>query len=250
MIPDDFELMAYVDGELDARSSKRIAEAVEADPALQAKVDALIESRAVARAAYAPTQEAPLSPALQDMMDDLEAGLESQNDAPAWQSADASPSGGAGMLSWARHRAAAMTAMGVAVGALATWTLMPQTQTEAFLTLTEATGTRLSDRAQRALSQTPAGENVDGFTVQTSFVSGAGRSCRQFTLVDQDGIACLDASEWHLVILTDIAGSSDFQAAGGTDPLAVATAGLGVSRILSDEEEAAQIAQNWRRQSD
>lgn len=248
MIPDDFELMAYVDGELDARSSKRIAEAVEADPALQAKVDALIESRAVARAAYAPTQEAPLSPALQDMMDELEAGLESHSDAPVWQSADASPSGGAGMLSWARHRAAAMTAMGVAVGALATWTLMPQT--EAFLTLTEESGPQLSDRAQYVLSQTPAGEDVDGFSVQASFVSGEGRSCRQFTLSSQAGIACFDADDWHLVILADAPGNGDFQAAGGSDPLAVAAAALGVARVLSDEEEAAQIAQNWRRQED
>lgn len=248
MIPDDFELMAYVDGELDARSSKRIAEAVEADPVLQAKVDALIESRAVARAAYAPTQEAPLTPALQDMMDDLEAGLESQSDAPVWQSADASQSGGAGMLSWARHRVAAMTAMGVAFGALATWTLMPESET--FLILTAANGPQLSDRAQKVLSQTPAGEVVDGFSVQTSFVSGEGRSCRQFTIVDQAGIACSDAGEWHLVILADTPANSDFQAAGSTDPLAVATAGLGVVSVLTDEEEAAQIAQNWRRQVD
>ena len=59
MTPDDFELMAFVDGELDAQTSKRVAEAVEADPALRAKVDALIESRDVARAAYAPAEDAP-----------------------------------------------------------------------------------------------------------------------------------------------------------------------------------------------
>lgn len=248
MIPEDFELMAYVDGELDAQSSKRVAEAVEADPVLQAKVDALIESRAVARAAYAPTQDAPLSPALEGMMEDLRAGLEEEGDAPAWQVADDSQSGGSAVLSWTRRRVAAMTAMGVAVGALATWALMPQTQPQSFLIMTEANGAMLSERAQSVLSQTPAGEAVNGLTVKTSFVSSEGESCRQFTLSKQAGIACRDANAWRLVILTNLSSGGDFQAAGGTDPLAVAAAGLGVSRVLSDEEEAAYIAQNWRPQ--
>ena len=50
MTPDDFELMAYVDGELDAAASKRVAEAIDADSALRVKVEALIESRAIAKA--------------------------------------------------------------------------------------------------------------------------------------------------------------------------------------------------------
>nr|WP_070959855.1 hypothetical protein [Hyphomonas sp. Mor2] len=246
MTPDDFELMAYVDGELDAQTSKRVAEAVDADPVLRAKVDALIESRDVARAAYAAAEEAPLSPALKEMMNELREDLDAQDPDPVWQGSSSDLSGGASVMSWARYRLAAMTSMGVVLGAAAAWMLFSQNQSHPFLILTDANDVSLSGHAQRVLSETPAGQGGEGLSVQASFMSEQGAACRQFELSNKAGIACLDQQEWQLVILTDLPNQGQFQAAGGSDALALATAKLGVSKVLTEEEEAARIANGWQ----
>jgi len=246
MIPDDFELMAYVDGELDAQSSKRVAEAVEADPALQAKVDALITSRDVAKAAYAPAEAAPLSSALSETLATLEQELQAPERDIAALSPEQISSGGAGMISWVQDRFAVMIGLGFAGGALAAWTMMSQLQPEPFLILTETNDVTLSGHAQQLLSETPSGRAIDGVSVQTSFRSDDGRACRQFTLSNQAGIACLDQQVWTLIILTDAPSNTEFQAAGGSDALAVATANLGVSKVLSADEEAALIENEWQ----
>lgn len=246
MIPDDFELMAFVDGELDGPSSKRVAEAVEADPALQAKVDALIASRDAARAAYAPAEEAPLSPALNEMMSALEQDLAASEQDMAGHSLEHGSSGGAGILAWAQTRIAAMTGLGFAGGALAVWMMMSQLQPEPFLVLTEANDVTLSSQAQRMLTEVPAGRAINGVSVQTSFVSGDGAVCRQFAASNQVGIACLDQQVWNLIILTEAPSETEFQAAGDSDALAAATAKLGVSKVLSAEEEAARIENSWQ----
>ncbi|NQY96642.1 MAG: hypothetical protein HRT82_05735 [Henriciella sp.] len=246
MTPDDFELMAFVDGELDAQTSKRVAEAVEADPALRAKVDALIESRDVARAAYAPAEDAPLSPALKEMMDGLQADLDAPEPVRAWQGVSDGMGSGAGVLSRTRYRLAAMTSVGVALGAAAVWMLFQQAQPQSLLILSEAGELALSDRAQRILDETPSGHNAHEFSVQASFVSENGAACRQFEVTDKAGIACLDQQDWKLVVLTDLPDEGLYQAAGGTDVLAVATAELGVAKVLTKEEEAARIANDWQ----
>lgn len=246
MIPDDFELMAYVDGELDAQTSKRVAEAVEADPALRAKVEALIESRDVARAAYGAAAAAPLSPALSEMMDDLRQDLKTPEQAPVWSTPDSLSSGSAGLLSWGQSRIAALTGIGFVVGAAAVWIGMSQIQPNSVLVLTDTNELVLSSQAQRLLSETPAGGQLDSIHVQTSFLASDGTACRQFTASDRTGIACLDQQSWRLVILTDTPNDTQFQAAGGSTALAVATARLGVSKVLSEEEEAARIENGWR----
>lgn len=246
MIPDDFELMAYVDGELDAQTSKRVAEAVEADPALQAKVAALIESRDVARAAYGAAAARPLSPALSEMMTDLRQELDAPEQAPVWSTPGSTSPGGAGLLSWGRTRIAALTGIGFAAGAMAVWMSLSQMQPDSILILTDTHEMVLSSQAQRLLAETPAGTQLDGIHVQTSFLASDGTACRQFTVSDQTGIACLDQQAWRLVILTDTPSDTQFQAAGGSNALAVATAELGVTKVLSAEEEAARIENGWQ----
>lgn len=246
MSPDDFELMAYVDGELDAQTSKRVAEAVDADPDLRAKVDALIESRDVARAAYASTEESPLSPALDEMMAGLREDLDAPDPEPSWPASDSGLSGGATVMSWSRRRLAALTGMGAVIGAFAAWMLTSQFQPQPLLILTDTNEAALSNHAQRVLNETPAGHDRDGLSVQVSFVSEDGAACRQFVVSTQAGIACLAGTEWHLVILSDAPDEAQFQAAGGSDALAIATAELGVLKVLSEEEEAARISNGWQ----
>ena len=246
MIPDDFELMAYVDGELDPQTSKRVAEAVEADPALREKVEALIASRELARAAYSPAEAAPLSPALDDMMKDLGEALAQPDIAPDWQSAGARVSGLTGFMAWARPVPAAMVAIGIAAGALMTWAVLQQTQPRPFLSVSQSSGTILSAQAQQALNSTPTNEVAYGADMVATFITDAGETCRQFELADQVGIACRDQESWHLVVLAAQPDQDQFRPAGATEPLAAFTAQLGVQKVLSESEEAALIASSWR----
>lgn len=246
MTPDDFELMAFVDGELDPKTSKRIAEAVDDDPVLQAKAEALAASRDVARAAYAAAHEAPLSPALEQMMEGLDRALDQDEAATSWQSNDVDVIGSAGILAWASGRLAAMTAAGFAVGVVATWLVSQQMQPKPFLTFADANGTDLSVNAQKVLDRAPSGVALNGVMMRTSFISNQGETCRQFELADQHGVACLKENAWHLLVLVEKPESENFQAAGNLDPLAVVVSGLGVKHILTMQEEAARIENSWR----
>lgn len=246
MTPDDFELMAYVDGELDPQTSKRIAEAVDADPALQAKVEALIASREIARAAYEPAHDQPLSPALEQMMAELDHELKEDAETSSAPSQASGMTGSTAVLAWAQGRLAAMTAAGFAAGMMAAWAFVQQIQPEPFLTIADGSGTELSEAAQHVLNRASTGIELDGVTIEASFISDQGEACRQFELVDQRGVACLAQDAWRLIALVHKPAEQNFQAAGTTDPLAVAVAGLGVKHILSGQEEAARIENRWR----
>lgn len=243
MTPDDFELMAYVDGELDAAASKRIAEAINADPVLQDKVDKLIESRTIAKAAYAPAEEPELSPGLESLIDGIRDDLaKPEKELPGAMAG----SGGGGALTWVQGRWATITATGFAAGALAVWGMMTMVQPDPLLTLAGDGSAVLSTRAQTVLSTSPSGQRAGEMVIQTSFISDNGAPCRQFELADQAGIACRAEAGWQLIVLADIASNDRYQAAGNTDPVAVAAAALGVSDVLSNAAEAALIEANWQ----
>ena len=62
----DEMLMAFADGELDDTEMARIAGAIDADPALAARVDAFLQSRALSKAALGPLLAEPVPKALED----------------------------------------------------------------------------------------------------------------------------------------------------------------------------------------
>lgn len=242
MTPDDFELMAYVDGELDAAASKRVAEAIDADSALRVKVEALIESRAIAKAAYAPIDEPDLSPALESLIDRIQVDLAKPEGEAPWGVSHS----GSGVMTWAQDRWAAMTATGFLAGALAVWGMLSMTQPDPILLFADDGRATLSERTQTVLSGTPSGQPVGEMIIQASFISDSGDACRQFELADHAGIACYGTTGWQLVILADLGDDDRYQAAGSSDPLAVAAAAIGVAEVLSEKAEAARIQSDWQ----
>lgn len=249
MTPTDFDLMAYVDGELDAKTTKAVAEAVEADPSLQKQVDQLIESRRVARVAFDSVDDAPLTEGLSALIkaieDDVEVESAREEQLPTFTGSSAT----GGTMSWARANWLTFSGAAFALGLAAGWGLLRPPATQAFLQLADTESAALSREANTLFSKIESGDKAHGIQVQTSFISASGKPCRQFESAHHSGIVCRQNEGWQLVVLAEQSAADRYHAAGLFDPVAVATADLGVERVLTLQEEATMIEQGWSPES-
>lgn len=185
MIPDEEQLMAYADGELDPLSAKRVERAIAANPALAKTVEAHRNLRAQLGAAFAPVLDVPVPDHLTAMLESNVVAFTPHATPPRlWR--------------WPMGMAvAASLVVGIALGTQ--WHRM----TDPILTTGE--GLIASADLARTLDTQLASASGDTH-VLVSFRDKSNNYCRVFAAPSFDGIACKSELGWQLR-QTDSAGA-------------------------------------------
>jgi anti-sigma factor RsiW len=257
---DDETLMAFADGELDEVAAAEVAAAIDADPALAARVEMFMETRALARSAFAPMLGAPVPPALREA---VEAGMTT----PSQQGPEVEPPVARVIPFRARTRTApprasrptqqqsgrrlslpaaaciAIVAAGAA-GYLAGKGFGPEAP--ARIALVEAPG------LDNALSSVASGETVElaggsQFRAVSSFRDPQQRLCREFELAGGSeayvAVACRQETEWNVAFAVSTpAAEGGYQPASSLETLDSFLSSMGAGPPLSGEDEAAALA--------
>lgn len=236
------ELMAFVDGELEAGRVEAVQHAIEADPELARRVAEQRALRDRLRGALDRVLEEPVPPRLKDLtardrVIDFRAARMGQRHS-AWY-------GGLGL------------AAGVALGIALAPALLRTTRPEADV-ITMGSTIIAGGGLANALSQQLASEQTSLAPVQIgiSFAATSGEYCRTFVTRGQSGsvtgMACRRGTRWAIDALqseaTGAAAAGDYRQAATTLPPVIAQAAETVidGEPLDAPAEAAARASGWR----
>lgn len=249
----DETLMAFADGELDEPTRSAVAQAMDSDPALAAKVEHHLALRKAVHGAFARTLGEPVPPRLRQVinagnvvqLDQVRAARHKVSEvllAPRrW--------------SWPEWGAMAATlVVGVLAGSVGLDRLQGESAVMASLGTKGALGARgqLDDALSRQLaSAPPAGASVN---IGVSFVSREGQYCRTFAMGAAAGLACRSGSEWRIPVLTEAgaagaAGEGAYRQAASAMPTAVLEAvdARAAGPSLDAKAEQAAAKRGWAR---
>ena len=254
MKPDAEQVMAYVDGELDAPARSAFEAALAQDAELRAAVQRERALRGALAAAYDPVLDEPVPAALQaalaapNAVVDLAAARQARATriAPRWQA-----------WRWPEWGAmAACLALGTAFGL---WGLAPGGSGVEEIVARRADGTLVaSGGLDRMLTSTLAADAPasGGLAVGLSFAARDGRYCRVFSIdagAATAGLACRDGAAWQLQALAPSEAASAPPGAYRQAATALPRALLPVVERLRDGEaldaagERAARDRGWRR---
>jgi hypothetical protein len=234
---DDRILMAFAYGELSPEDTERIAEALEGDPELAARVERFRHTRAALKTVYDSVAAEPIPEHLRALLGDVAtAEPPPPPKASALPPAPQSPVRRRRALpavAWAGVAAALI--IGVIAGRLATpepLFVQGDGQLRAGLALSRI----LNDK----LSTDPA--TASGVRLGGSFYAGGDGVCRTFTQNSMSGIACREDEGWTIRFATS--------RGEGPDPGAALMAMVDTmidGAPLTPAEEAEARDRNWRR---
>jgi len=221
---DDAMLVAYVDGELDAATARRLENAIAEDPAAQASIRLLRESASAARGAFVEILETPVPAALVDRLRSGASADRSRN-----PDATRPQMGGDNVVSLSRNPSLArrllplaasllLVALGFAGGLIAErggngGLFRPASGPAAgYPAFEKALRDALAaDRIGARLDYRDAANAAAGsITLTGSFTAGFGASCREFrherermgTISVENGIACRRGDDgWEIITL-------------------------------------------------
>lgn len=225
-------LMAYADGELDELTRRRVEQALAADPALAAQVDADRALRARISGHYAGTTDQPVPDRLKALLDTSVTDI-------AEARARRAP-----IRQWFMNAAAiaATLVIGVFAGRMANDpgpVHMSDGVVVAQGALADALDTQLAS-AQPADAATRIG---------ISFRSADGVYCRTFQTGRIDGLACRSGGNWMLHNMVSAArkAATEYRQAGSMDPaVLVAAQAMMAGDPLDTAGEAVARDRNWR----
>lgn len=249
MTPTEEELIALADGELDAERAATVRAAVDADPALAARVETHRRLRARVAAAYAPIASEPAPDRLAALLAeprpaaevvDLVARRRAAKPAPTTPSRFGSP------------RVWALAAAGVAaVVLLAPW-LGSFGGGGDLLTVRDGAVAPAAP-LRRALDRTPGGETAGPVRIGFSFRTADGLYCRTFAASGRrvvSGLACRESGGWRLRTFSDAPASAARELRTASAELSpavlAATDALIEGEALDRSTEAAALARGWR----
>lgn len=219
----DEELMAWVDGELPPPAADRVAAAVAADTGLAARAARLQGLNHQLRQAFAAELDEPVP-------DALAAIARGEHLAAPATGARVVPLAARRRLGWAQWG-------GLAAGVVLAVALLPQRWTQGdapgALVSTQADGRlvargALADALERGLAGEP---RPDGTRLLLSFRDRTGEFCRSFAAPAGRGLACREAGQWQIVVLT-----------APVAPVPPASAASEQLRLASSELPAAVLA--------
>lgn len=204
------QLMAYVDGELDAQAAAAFEQAMHADPALARKVARAQALRTRVRATYAPVADEPVPQRLLDAAGARDNVVQLQ---PRARPARHWPQWGA---------LAASLALGFVVS---TWI---HSQRPSDMRMADD-GLHASGDLARTLDRSLASAaGTDRIAPGLSFVAQDGRMCRTFTVRDARalaGLACRTADQWRIeAVASGPADGGELRQASSSLPAAVLAA--------------------------
>lgn len=195
-IPDEL-LMAYADDELDMPQREAIEQAMRTDPSI---AQAVARHRALRRDvfdAFAGILDEPVPAHLQPRAENIVpiGGARGKVQRRRW--------------SWPEWGALAATlAIGVLAGG-AGWHVLRDDAGQVMLA--QGGGVIAQGKLAAALTGQLAGDPPGDVRVGVSFVSRDDRYCRSFVIDRTAGLACRNASDWHIAVLTETPAAQDRQ---------------------------------------
>jgi hypothetical protein len=230
----DEMLMAYADGELDARARAEVERALAEDASLRRALEVQQALRSKLAAHYAPLIDEPLPARLTEMLDqparvvDLAAAREKRRRHFGW------PQLGA---------IAASLAVGVAAGQLAFGPGRGPVAVE------EGVMVARGDLARTLQTRLASAQPRDAETrVGISFQDRSGRLCRTFAAPALEGIACRSGGEWAIVMAAAAPlqpGNSEYRQAGSPLLMEQAQAMIAAAPLDAEGERRA-LQQGWQ----
>lgn len=224
-------VMAYVDGEVDLVTAKRIEKAMETDAALAARVDAERALRAKLSAHFDPVAADPVPDRLTAMLANVDTSLADRRDAKQRRF-------GFGPAQWGA--VAASLALGLLVGQFDLGGSGPVATKGGTLVASGALETALD--TQLAATQPRDAAVRIGLT----FKDGAGMTCRSFEQAAVSGIACRAGEAWQLrQTLSSAAQGSDYRQAGSAE-IAEAASRMMAGEPFDAAAEKAALDRDWK----
>jgi hypothetical protein len=227
----DETLMAFADGALDEAEFQRVAEAVEQDEALAARLEALAAGSSLAREGFG----ALLQPVPRSLETAVRDQIAQSQRAPFWQR---------NWVNWLLPiTSAAVAAMAVIVFAPALQTsTTPQSSTLAALSSVEVA--EALDTLASGESTTLAGGTV--VNAIATFTDADGTLCREFETegsADYIVVSCRDGADWRVQLALGSPTDDDsYRPASGLELLDAYLSTIGAGAPLSLEDEQAALA--------
>lgn len=225
-------IMAYVDGELDLVTAKRIEKAMESDLALASRITAERTLKTKLSARFNPVTEEVVPDRLTALLANVDTSLKERREAKQWRF-------GFGLAQWGA--VAASLALGLFLGQAIPVGIDGQVADRGGSLVAEA-GLKAALDTQLASNQ-PSDANI---RIGLTFRDKAGLICRTFDGQSLSGIACRDGDDWQLrQTLSGTGKASDYrQAASGQ--LAEAASSMMTGGPLDAEAERTALAENWK----
>ncbi|MCW5695705.1 MAG: hypothetical protein KIS96_03100 [Bauldia sp.] len=226
---DDETLMAFADGALPDAAFARVASAVEADPEVAARLNALVLGKDAARAVYGPLLDRPVPARLRRAVEAAIASAEpAPRRSPRW-------------VGWA-----VAAALGGIVAGPAGY-LLSRGDAPAMMVAGS-----IAEPGLRSLIETVRSGGVAALTTDTDFVAvasfrdGAGALCREIELLGPQSsllVACSDDDAWTIRMAVVIATteSGDYVPAGELEVVGTYLDSIGAGPPLSDDAERAAL---------
>lgn len=223
---------AFVDGELDDLTARRIEREAETDPALAAEIARQRALRNRLAAHYSPIIEEPVPDRFRALLaadEKIDTSLAARREAKRPRFA---------AMHWGAI--AASLALGLTIG-LKPWTPTADVATEQGALVASGPLARALD-TQLASNQPPGA----GVRIGLSFRDREGRFCRSFESGALDGIGCRDGARWQLERTARGSTDSDYRQASSGE-LATAAAAMMAGDPLDAAAERKARDSNWMR---
>ncbi|ANI76881.1 anti-sigma factor family protein [Sphingobium sp. EP60837] len=227
---DEAMLIAWVDGELDEVTRRRIDRAVAEDSALAERLEMHRRLRTRLSSYYAPIEAEPVPPAMRTLLEDSAKVVSLVSPAaPRWRS-------------WSIGGAiAASLLLGLGIGRISSGPAGPVAVSNGVMM---AQG-QLASALDTQLASIP---QDSGVRIGLSFQRKGGGWCRSFEGSALSGVACRETKGWQVQQLIPGKGpTSDYRQASSTDARVTATVDALIEGAPADAAgEAAAKAKGWR----
>lgn len=228
---DPATVAAFVDGELDDLTARRIAREAEDNAALAAEIDRHRVLNARLTAHFAPVAEEPVPERLRALLvdDKVDASLAARREAKAMRF---------GAMQWGAVAAALV--LGLTIGSHP-WTPAAEVATQKGALV--ASGPLAKALDTQLASNQPGDAAVH---IRLSFRDRSGRYCRSFESRAFEGIGCRDNDRWRLERMIAGQPKADYRQASSGELAAVAAAMMADDPLDAAAERAARDA-GWSR---
>ncbi len=224
-------VMAYVDGELDLVTAKRIEKAMESDPALAARVESERRLRERLSARFDPVAEEAVPERLSAMLSNVDTSLTGRREEKARRF-------GFGPVQWAAI--AASLAIGLFAGQTGWRETGPVGSDNGALIAQASLKTALD--TQLASAQSPDAPVRIGLT----FRDKAGAVCRTFEGAALSGLACREGENWRLRQMLSGAGEATAYRQANSAAIAEAASAMMAGDAFDAAAERKAKAEGWK----
>jgi hypothetical protein len=226
---DEAMLIAWVDGELDEVTRRRVDRAVAEDPALAQRLETHRRLRARLSGHYAPVAAEPVPPTMRSLLEDGAKLVPFARPAPRWRN-------------WSIGGAiAASLVLGLGIGRISDGPAGPVTVSNGVMVAQGQLASALNSQLASALQE-------GSVRIGLSFQRKGGGWCRSFEGSTLSGVACRQGEDWQVEQLIPGTGpATDYRQASSTDDRITATVEALIEGAPADAaEEAAAKAKGWR----